>query len=326
MSRIQVGRGVIPRLYDDSRVLEIQHNPLGSLSFDPHIDTRISTTIFWKTEVGTTVTTGTSHDFSYTPTAGPKTCQITVLAGLSEVSALDIGSDAVVSVNGLKKLTNATSFVANSNSSIQLDMKDLPPNLTTISLGSVFSLTGRIDDFPRSLTRAYLTNCINLSGTINNLPSGMTLFRLTYAPNVTGSISNLPSLLTDCQLAGCTGLSGSINIMPTGLTILSVNSALVTGSIDNLPNGLRTCDLAGCSQLTGTNVSHMAAIDFVYLQDQSANVARVNGIVDNVYAAKATMHTAVTMDLGGNNATMDATQAAEVVTLEAAPYNWIITD
>lgn len=72
----------------------VENNNTGEV-FDPTITTSVSTTLVWSSSNGySTVTTGTTHDVSYTaPANGPRRWTITCAAGLSAIKTLDMNTD-----------------------------------------------------------------------------------------------------------------------------------------------------------------------------------------------------------------------------------------
>lgn len=165
----------------DANKLIIYHNPTGSATFDPTITTSVSTTVIWETEVGRTVTTGTTHDLSYTPTAGAKVCKVTVIGGLRLVSGVDFRDDVITSVMriGRVRLASPNDMVMFSNSSLAFDL---------VEVGSGSCRYFRID-----VTAIY--------GDIANLPPGIVEFRGdAYIRGALDGLAKQGSTLWTCYL------------------------------------------------------------------------------------------------------------------------------
>jgi len=190
MSRVQVSRGVIPRLWKDFNQIEIWHNPLGSLTFDPSITTSVSTTVIWETEVGSTVTTGTSHALSYTPTAGAKVCKVTVQGGLGLVTGIDSNTDAITLIKNSNKCKLSGIFSIYGNVLLSLNLDEYP-NLISIIATTMVRVTGTTAKISRYLTNLQCANCL-ISGSVADLPSTLTTKIYLSGTLVTpGNISHL---------------------------------------------------------------------------------------------------------------------------------------
>ena len=189
MSRVQFMRQMLPRICKDFYEMEIYHNPLGLLTFDPSITTSISTVVIWQTEAGTTVTIGTSHDLSYTPTAGPKKCTVTVRGGLGLVTAIDANADSLKSVKNLIKCSKCA--------------------IIRVGIGSN-TLTIRLSDCVYATT-IRIPNEIGCSGSLAEINRAATFVELPVT-SVTGSLTDLPATIADvCFLNSCAGIApGSI--------------------------------------------------------------------------------------------------------------------
>lgn len=175
-------RAVLLSKKDD--VLEIYHNPLGSLTFDPIITTSQATTVIWQTEAGTTVTTGTSHALSYTPTAGPKVCKVTVGGGLQLVTRIEVANDALTGFKNLRALSNLSRFTGYTNQNLVMSINDIPRSALVVdfSSGPSWGVSGSFDGFINT-TMLYVSQT-----------------------NTYGSISKLPATLQYCYLYGIPGI------------------------------------------------------------------------------------------------------------------------
>jgi hypothetical protein len=290
----------------DANKLIIYHNPTGAATFDPRITTSVSTTVIWETEAGRTVTTGTTHDLSYTPTAGPKVCKVAVAGGLQLITGtFDVRTDAITGFKNLAKTRFSTYFYGFANPVLQMEFSDLSPLINDINVDGCTALRANMGGLPRASTVLSALGCSNLQGSIDNLPPNMGYINIWPAAGVTGSIDNLPSSIYYLKADDC---------------------PLLTGSIDNLPTGSKRIYLSGDPLITGTNVARLPIIEFLFLKNQLASVERINAIIDSCYAGKDTFtHAHIELDISGNNAAPSAAQLAKIVELETS-YGWIITE
>lgn len=167
----------------DADKLIIYHDPTGAATFDPSLTTSVSTTVIWQTEAGTTVTTGTSHALSYTPTAGPKVCKITVLAGLRSVTGIDCNSDLITTVKNLRKCPITSPCYLYINASLTVDLADIPLATNIALIGT--NVRGSLSSISRSATKI-------------EVPASI----------VTGSLADLPvTVSVSVQLQSCTGIT-----------------------------------------------------------------------------------------------------------------------
>ncbi|MFA5378297.1 MAG: hypothetical protein WC455_21260 [Dehalococcoidia bacterium] len=186
----------------DANKLIIYHNPTGAATFDPQITTSVSTTVIWQTEAGVTITTGTTHDLSYTPTAGPKKCTITVRGGLGLVTEVNCREDALLTFKNLKKCSALASLIAYTNTLFQLDGPF--PKMTSIA-ASLLPNSVPISWFPSANTLDLATSCFGNVADINrNLDNYINMTGNAY---VIGSISNLPVGTKIAYLYSCTGIT-----------------------------------------------------------------------------------------------------------------------
>ncbi|DBA35291.1 TPA_asm: hypothetical protein vir556_00027 [dsDNA virus vir556] len=174
----------------------IENNLAGEV-FDPTLTTLVPTTVIWSSSDGyTAVTTGTTHDISYTvPADGPRTWHIYCGIGLSSIRTFDMREDKLVHID-VSLLRSATSMVAYTNASLVMKLTDLPIGLTYANFGADPLLTGDIATLPIGLTIAYFGSDPLLTGDIATLPIGLTIAYFSYDPLLTGDISTLPIGLT----------------------------------------------------------------------------------------------------------------------------------
>ncbi len=132
----------------------IENNLAGEV-FDPTLTTLVPTTVIWASSDGyTAVTTGTTHNISYTvPAEGPRTWHIYCGIGLASIRTFDMREDKLVHID-VSLLRSATSMIAYTNASLVMKLTDLPIGLTYASFYSDPLLTGDIATLPIGLTYA----------------------------------------------------------------------------------------------------------------------------------------------------------------------------
>lgn len=174
----------------DANKLIIYHNPLGALTFDPALTTSVSTTVIWQTEAGITVTTGTNHALSYTPTAGAKVCKVTVLAGLRAVTALDCQSDVITSLKNLSKMVSCWNVNGNTNAFTSLEF---PNSITRFNFSSNPNLRINLAQINRSTSYLQIGACPLVTGNLSDIPRNIVDWLvLNSDPLLTGALSDLP--------------------------------------------------------------------------------------------------------------------------------------
>lgn len=245
MSRVQNVRGVIPRLYHDLYELEFWYTGNGSATFDPSITTSQSTSIVWRTSDGqNTTTSGTTHNFSYTPASGgPYRCVATVIGGLRLVTVIDCNTDAVTGFKNISKLKSLASFVVYTNTSLVFNINDLSGStLTNINFqGTTPGITGSIESLPSTLVSITLDNVSNVTGSINNLKSAiLTTLMLRTDTGITGSVGGLSSSIQSCQLNSSTSIAAAsivnlvvirdLRVGDIGWNATSVDTVLLSAS------------------------------------------------------------------------------------------------
>lgn len=133
----------------DANKLIIYHNPTGAATFDPTITLSQAGTVIWETEVDRIITTGTTHNLSYTPTAGAKICKITVAGGLGLVTAIDTSLDVVTSTKNVYRMSNLVTMNLGNNTSLQFLLSLVPSKVINLYLnfggvtGSLAMIGGR---------------------------------------------------------------------------------------------------------------------------------------------------------------------------------------
>jgi hypothetical protein len=180
----------------------VENNNLGEI-FDPTITTSINTTLVWSSSDGySTVTTGTTHDLSYTaPANGPRKWTITCVAGLRSISKMDMNIDKLVSID-ITLLRSLSEAAAHSNASLSMSLRDLPSGLKYAYFYSDLLLTGSLSDLPSGLNDASFNSDPLLTGSLSDLPSGLTYASFSSDLLLTGSLSDLPSGLTYAYFYG----------------------------------------------------------------------------------------------------------------------------
>ena len=250
----------------------IENNLAGEV-FDPTLTTLVPTTVIWSSSDGyTAVTTGTTHNISYTvPADGPRTWHIYCGIGLSSIRTFDMREDKLVHID-VSLLRSATSMIAHTNASLVMKLTDLPIGLTY----------------------AYFHYDSLLTGDISTLPIGLTYAVFGAVPLLTGDISTLPIGLTFAAFYSDSLLTGDISTLPIGLTYASFYSdpSLTAGSIASLSviTDIRLYSI-------GWNA---ASVDTVLLSVSDAIHANVNHFT---YATPS-------LQIGGTNASPGGTPAA----------------
>ena len=272
----------------------IENNLAGEV-FDPTLTTLVPTTVIWSSSDGyTAVTTGTTHNISYTvPADGPRTWHIYCGIGLASIRTFDMREDKLVHID-VSLLRSATSMIAYTNASLVMKLTDLPIGLTIASFYSCSLLTGDISSLPVGLTIASFSSCSLFTGDISSLPVDLTYASFYYDPLLTGDIATLPIGLTTADFSSCSSLTGDISSLPVGLTTTSFHSdpLLTAGSIASL-SVIRDIRLYSI----GWNA---ASVDTVLLSVSDAIHANVNHFT---YATPS-------LQIGGTNASPGGTPAA----------------
>jgi hypothetical protein len=272
----------------------IENNLAGEV-FDPTLTTLVPTTVIWASSDGyTAVTTGTTHNISYTvPADGPRTWHIYCGIGLSSIRTFDMRGDKLVHID-VSLLRSATSMIAHTNASLVMKLTDLPIGLTIADFSSDPLLTGDIATLPIGLTIAYFSSDPLLTGDIATLPIG-----LKYASFSSDSL-----------------LTGDIATLPIGLTIAYFHSdPLLTGDIATLPIGLTYADFHSDPLLTAGSIASLSVIRDISLYSIGWNAASVDTVllsVSDAIHANVNHFTYATpsLQIGGTNASPGGTPAA----------------
>ena len=205
----------IPLLVDcNSRALVFYYIGNGSASFDPSITTSANVNVYWKPDdAPETVTSGTTHNFSYAPSAGSHRCVVRVAGGLGLVTAIDCSSDSVTSISNIERCTGLATFYAYFNSLLSLPLS----KLSAVS-GSIWINT-----------TAIYGNVLSLSRTLAS-------FRTPITSRVVGLLSDLPPTLVGELHAEYSALSGSLAGLPAGLTYVGLffSTGITPASIAHL--------------------------------------------------------------------------------------------
>jgi len=281
MSRVQFVRQMLPRICKDFYELEFYHNPTGAATFDPQITTSVSTTVIWQTEAGVTVTTGTTHNFSYTPTAGAKICTVTVRGGLGLVTGIDCNNDYMTSIKNIEKCINLVDLRINANVSLDILISNLSKKLTYIKSDGCLLLRGDLRDFARTITTLAVDN----------------------HPLVTGSIIDAPRS-PFFAIRRCPLLTGTLLDIPRNGTIVALDYApLITGSTSDTPTTSGYMLFDGCLLVTPGTVSHAPGVYNVGFSNNYWDTTKLGVIIDDMYANRAVFTHAepITLNLGGFN-------------------------
>jgi hypothetical protein len=199
----------------------IENNLSGEV-FDPTLTTRFPSTVAWISSDGyAVVTTGTTHDISYTvPADGPRTWNIFCSSGLDYIRTFDMNTDNVVHID-VSLLRAATSMVAHTNAVLVMALTDLPVGLTIAYFYSDPLLTGDIATLPVGLTVASFAADPLLTGDIAALPVGLTIAYFHSDPLLTaGSVSSL-TVIRDLRLYSIGWNSTSVDTV-----LLSISNAI----------------------------------------------------------------------------------------------------
>lgn len=99
-----------------SNKLIFYHDPVVDDSrFRPIVVSTSSTTLCWKSEAGTSFTTGSVHSYDYYPIAGRRKCIMSIPGGLRNVGELSCPDDMITSIRNLHRAVNSYSFTVYNN-------------------------------------------------------------------------------------------------------------------------------------------------------------------------------------------------------------------
>ena len=252
----------------------------GVNTFDPSITTGKLTTIIWQTSDGQrAVTTGTTHNFSYTPASGgPYRCTARVIGGLGLVSQIDANTDSLC--GNLLDFRRATQML-------------------TLSLYSDPLLTGDLSSLAAMTQMWYLSLSFDplLTGDLSSL-AAMTQMRYLYLssdPLLTGDLSSLAAM--------------------TQMQTLSLSSdPLLTGDLSSLAamTQMQTLHLFSDPLLTCTTIAPFVSIrDMrIYSMGWLVAAAGIDIVIDSLYAARMnyTYASGIALRYGGTDAIPSGTE------------------
>jgi hypothetical protein len=173
----------------------------------------------------------------------------------------------IVSLPRSIKLLN----LPNVNTSLSGNIKDLPPNITSLSVTGTNTILGNIIDFPATLTYIDISGSNQISGNIKDIPFSTTFFQVTGSNTITGDIALLNSRtnLSTLKVEGSNTISGNLS----GLSFLNLinitikGSNTITGLISALPYGsIQTINITGNNTISGSINSLPAKLSSIYVQ------------------------------------------------------------
>ena len=176
----------------NSNALVFRYTGNGSATFDPSITTSVGVSVSWKPDDAPgTVTTGTTHNFSYTPSAGSHVCIVRVAGGLGLVTGIDCSADSISSVKNMAKISNSyANLLFTSNTGIRVSSSDIC-NKTGIAFYAISTSIA----IPLACVKAldirlaYLTG---VTGSLTGIHSGALIVWLYSSTGITpGSIGHL---------------------------------------------------------------------------------------------------------------------------------------
>jgi hypothetical protein len=288
MSRVQVARGVIPKLAKDSHELEIWYTGNGSDTFDPTFTTSISTRIAWLPDdsAGST-TNGTSHAFSYVPSAGLHRCLVWVEGGLRLVTVITADADNLVTIDRITRLRNLSSLQIFTNPLLQLDFGQVPRSVTTLN--------------------------VTMSNTTNE---------------ITGDLSQLPVGLQNFSAWNCAALTGDLSQLPRGIisNLAITSNILITGDLSDIPMGTTIAYLFGDTSITTASIAHLTTVRDLRIYSMGWTSSNVDTVLlsasDAVWAdANHFTYPAPSLQIGGTNAAPGGTAGAATTDPAVTPGN-----
>jgi hypothetical protein len=144
--------------------------------------------------------------------------------------------------------------------------------------------------------------------------SGVTyLLSLWGCSLIQGNLSSVSGVTYFLSLGGCSLIQGNLSSV-SGVTYLlsMVGCSLIQGNLSSVSGVTYYLDLEGCSLIQGTTIPHASSFLYCYLQDELADQARVDGIVDDLYTAKDGYSGALTINIDGNNAAPSVPQIVKI--------------
>jgi hypothetical protein len=170
-------------------VLVFYYTGNGSATFDPSITTSAGVNVSWKPDdAPEAVTSGTTHNFSYTPSAGYHKCMVRVNGGLGLVTEIYAATDSITSAKNLLKIAQGSTIQFDTNASLAISTTELQRAIIL-----------------------YLSAC-NVSGPLSAVNRAAKRINFSLSTGISGSLSDVPSTVdVYCYLYGCTGIApGSI--------------------------------------------------------------------------------------------------------------------
>ncbi len=194
MSRVQFVRQMLPRICKDYYEIEFQYTGNASATFDPTLTTSVSTTIIWQPDdAPATVTTGTTHAFSYVPGGGSHRCKATVVGGLRLGIDLDVTTDALTRIVNISKMPLA-SITGSFNFAWVLALSEIRDAKAIYLHGGNAKIYGSLSDLNRAATLARLSDCPLVTGSLADAPSTLQYLHLFGDTLITAaSIGHLTS-------------------------------------------------------------------------------------------------------------------------------------
>jgi len=171
--------------------------------------------VIWETEAGRTVTTGTTHNLSYTPTAGPKICKATVRGGLRAVNGVECISDAITGIKNLQR-TNVSILKLSINAALSLDIGMLAGKIMSeLTFDSPTSIYGQLDNIVFNGVLSSSANTL-ISLDLAKFQSTPLYVYLSGVVGVTGALTSVPATVRVFRVNGCINIvSASIAHMAT---------------------------------------------------------------------------------------------------------------
>jgi len=176
-------------------VLVFYYTGNGSASFDPSITTSANVNVYWKPDDALeTVTFGTTHNFSYTPSSGYHRCTMRVNGGLGLVTAIDCNADSITIARNLGKCP-FTQIRLHNNASLDLDCDIFAgKSIYYFSVIGNSKCYGNVSVIPRTAVNIYLSSTA-YTGPLSDLPAVAQNVYAYLATGITpGSIAHLTAI------------------------------------------------------------------------------------------------------------------------------------
>ena len=186
----------IPLLVDcNSRALVFYYIGNGSASFDPSITTSANVNVYWKPDdAPETVTSGTTHNFSYAPSAGSHRCVVRISGGLESVTAIDCFSDSVSNFVGLRRCISLASCNFSTNSFAgKVFLRDISDTCVSLTLNGS-GIGGMLADIRSQYTGLGYTYS-SIVGSLADLKASAQTVHLYLSTGITpGPIGHIPAI------------------------------------------------------------------------------------------------------------------------------------